>query len=96
MIKKCYRLISEKGFMEEQGCSTEQINSLWDVDEDYTTKRDYIKSAKRYTEEFNKKFDTSFKYQELFGEPEDIGYRYCTLCEETFWADDGEHECEEW
>lgn len=95
MIKKCYRLSSDKGFMEERGFTTEQVNFLWSVDEDYTSKREYIKSAKIYTADFNEKFNTSYTYGELFGNPEDIGYRYCTICEETFWTDDG-HDCEDY
>lgn len=94
MIKKCYRLMSDKGFMEERGCSVDQINALWDVDEDFTSKKEYIKAAKEYTAAFNKKFNTSFTYKDLFGEPEDIGYRLCTNCGETFWVNDVEHECE--
>lgn len=93
MVKKCYRLISDKGFMEEQGFSVEQIDELWDVDEDYTTKKEYIKSAQKYTADFNRKFNTEVTYQELFGAPIDIGYRLCTNCGETFWIDDAEHEC---
>lgn len=96
MIKNCYRLVSDKGFMAEAGFNIEQTDYLWDVDEDYTTKREFIKAAKRYTEEFNKEFNTSFTYQELFGEPEDIGYRLCTLCGATFWVYDVEHECEDY
>lgn len=92
MIKKCYRLIADKGFAEDVGCTLEQMNYLWDIDDNFTTKKEYLKVAKDYTSDFNQKFNTSFIYQELFGEPKDIGYRYCTECGETFWNDD-EHDC---
>lgn len=79
--------------MAGQGFNIEQTNYLWDIDEDYTVKREYIKAAKKLTADFNKKFNYSFAYQDLFVEPKDIGYRYCTACGETFWIDDG-HDCD--
>ena len=95
MIKKCYLLRSDKSVTEELG--REVDNYLWDVDEDYTTKREYIKAAKAYTKEVNEKFNLSCTWQELFGEPEETSYRYCTCCGNTFWADDSfyEHDCED-
>ena len=87
MIKRLYRLWADKS-IEGVDC-----DELWDVDEDYTTKKDYIKAAKAYTDGFNKRHSTTYTYQEIFGEPEEIGYRLCTDCGETFWVDDEEHEC---
>lgn len=62
---------------------------LYDVDEDCLSKREYVKEAKRLTEKANKEFKTNYTYQELFGDPEDIGWRYCDKCGEFYWKDDG-------
>lgn len=92
MIKKCYCLMTDKGL---PGMSVEQINWLYGFeDEDYTNKKDYIKNAKAYTEDFNKEFNTTYNYQDLFGEP--VAWRrYCTECGISFPAEE-EHDCEDW
>lgn len=67
---------------------------LFDVDEDYTTKKEYIKAAKQYTQEFNNKYGTNYDWVDLFGNPIDIGYRYCSKCDTYFWEGDP-CECED-
>lgn len=83
MKKVAYRLEANK--------ELEIVENSWlyDVDEDFLSKREYVKEAKRLTEKANKEFGTNYTYQELFGDPIDIGWRYCTECGEYYWGDDG-------
>ena len=69
------------------------INLADDMDEDYTRKTDYIKAAKSYTTWINGNANLSkpLTWELLFGEPEDIGYRYCSKCGSYFWEDE---ECD--
>lgn len=93
-IRKCYRLWVHDGFISE--LPLEQNNAMHGIDEDYTSKKEWLKNAKYYTKAFNERFNTNYKYQDFFGEPDDIpDWRYCTICGESFWADQ-EHECEEY
>lgn len=88
-IKKCYRLWAIKG----DDLTQEQLEFVYDIDEDYYTKSSWLSSAKHYTNLFNLKFGTNHRYQDLFGEPNDTkGWCYCTECGESFW-ESTEHEC---
>ncbi len=58
---------------------------LYDVDEDYTSKKRYIERAKTWTKRVNTRFKTNYKWTDLFPEPTDIGWRYCKRCGEYFW-----------
>lgn len=86
MPKIAYRLESNK--------ELDIVNNSWlyDIDEDFTSKKAYIARAKKLTEKANKEFNTNFTYNELFGEPVDIGWRYCSRCGECYWFND-DHEC---
>ena len=90
MIKKCYRLLADKAIAEELGVKV--LDAVYDIDEDYTSKREYIKAAKAYTAKVNEEFGLNCTWQELFGEPE-AWWRYCTICGESFPADE-DHDCE--
>ena len=72
---------------------TEIDNYVYDVDEDFTSKKTYILRAKKLTDRVNKKYNVNFKCDELFEKPQDIGYRYCTRCQTYYWGDD-RCECE--
>lgn len=69
----------------------EIVNKTWlyDVDESFRSKQEYIASAKEITEIANMEFKTNYTWQELFGEPKDIGWRYCKRCGEYYWSDEG-------
>lgn len=92
-FRKGYRLESDKSFLDE--LPVEQQNAMYSVDEDFTSKREWLREAKERTEAFNKRFNTTYKYQDFFGEPEDIsGWCYCTYCKDFMWDDDtDDHEC---
>ena len=66
------------------------VNNSWlyDIDEDFTSKKAYIERAEQLTRKVNKEFNTNYTYQKLFGEPEDIGWRYCKRCDTYYWKDD--------
>lgn len=87
---KAYRLWSDK--------TIDICENTWlvDIDEDYFSKKEYIENAKYYTDKANKEFGTKYTWQELFGEPEDIGWRYCKKHDCFYWEDDGCPECEDW
>lgn len=86
MKKVAYRLWADKTLRE-----VNMSRVLFEVDEDYLSKSAYIEAAKKYTQQLNDEFDTDYTYEDIFGEPEDIGWRYCTKCDTFFW--DGE-DCE--
>lgn len=67
---------------------------LYDIDDDFFTKEAYIKRAKAITFSVNYKFDTNYKWTDLFNKPIDIGWRYCEKCDTYYWADD-ECNCDE-
>ena len=99
MIKKCYRLMADKGVAEELGRKTglgyAVRDYVEDIDEDHTSKRAYIAAAKAYTGDFNKKFNLNCTYQELFGEPQEMDWAYCTVCGASFpMSEAGEHDCD--
>ena len=82
---KAYRLESNK--------ELEIVNNTWlyDIDEDFISKKSYIARAKKLTEKANKEFNANYTWIQLFGEPFDCGYRYCPYCKTYYWQ--GE-ECE--
>lgn len=82
---KAYRLESNK--------ELEIVNNSWlyDIDEDFTSKKEYIAKAKKLTDKANKEFNTNFTYKQLFGDPIDNGYRYCKRCGTYHWSSE---ECE--
>ena len=82
---KAYRLESNK--------ELEIVNNSWlyDIDEDFTSKKAYIARAKKLTDKANKEFNTNFTYKQLFGDPIDNGYRYCKRCGAYYWSSE---ECE--
>ena len=82
MSRIAYRLISNKTIKNVED------SFLYDIDEDFTTKKGYIKKAIEYTKSFNEDFKTNYTYKDLFGTPEDIGYRYCSKCDCFFWNDE--------
>lgn len=79
-----------KAYLLSANKELEIVNNSWlyDVEEDFTSKKDYIAVAKKMTEKANKQFGTNFTYKELFGDPVDNGYRYCKRCGSYYWADD--------
>lgn len=80
-----YRLESNK--------ELEIVNNSWlyDVDEDFISKKEYIAAAKKLTGKANKEFNTNYSWVELFGEPSNCGYRYCKKCGTFYWNSE---ECE--
>lgn len=102
MARKAYRLwaikdtdwYTDDGYTE--GEAEDIINYAYDIDEDYKTKKDYIKAAKKYAEQITKKlgYEKLIDWVTLFGNPVDSGYRYCSRCDCYFWLEDG-CECEE-
>lgn len=93
-IKKCYRLWIISGFIDE--LPPQQSNFMYGIDEDYHSKKEWLKNAKDYTKAFNEKFNTNYTYQDFFGEPENTpDWVYCTKCGESFWRDQ-DHDCDEW
>ena len=95
MYKVCYRLMTEKSFLDDEfSGNAKMYNYLYGIDEDFDTKKEYIKTAKMYVDGFNEEFETDYTYQDFFGEPIDIGWRRCTKCGETFWGDQS-HDCYE-
>lgn len=88
MARIAYRLWADKSI------ELVENSKIYEVDEDYLKKSDYIKAAQEYTKEFNQEMGVNYTWQELFGLPEDIGYRYCSKCDCFFWEGDG-CECDE-
>ena len=84
---KAYRLESNK--------ELEIVNTTWlyDIDEDFISKKAYTERAKKLTEKANNEFKTNYTWQDLFGEPFDCGYRYCPYCKTYYWQGE-ECECE--
>lgn len=98
-IKIAYRLYTNKYEADyvKQGFTLDEAMKIIDYasefDEDFLNKKEYISCAKseaqRIADELNLQKPLDWKL--LFGEPVDIGWRYCTKCDTFFWADD---ECE--
>lgn len=91
MIRKCYRLVFNAALPHPSA-------AYWtgEIDEDYTSKKEWLKSAKAWAAQFNKENNTAFTVDDLFGDPDEFpneGYRYCTVCGESFWLSEG-HDCE--
>ena len=92
--KVCYRLWTDKYFLDKEfSDNSKMYDYLWDIDEDYDTKKDYIKAGEFYVNNFNKEFNTNYTYIDFFGEPRDIGWVRCGNCGQTHWADT-ECDCE--
>lgn len=85
---RAYRLLADKNL--------DIVNEsfLYDVDDDFTSKQDYIKQAKDYTKRINKEYGTNYTYEKIFGEPKYEGWCYCKRCGEFYWEDEG-CECDE-
>lgn len=69
-LYKAYRLESDK--------ELDIVNNSWlyDIDEDFLIKQDYITRAETLTARINKEFNTNYKWYELFGKPKFIGWCY--------------------
>ena len=89
-IKKCYRLLADKSVTDH--LPRRWANILWDLDEDFFTKAQWLKRAKEIIKELNQETDRKYTVEEIFGECSFEGWSYCTECDEYFWAEDG-HEC---
>lgn len=76
---RAYRLESNK--------ELEIVNNSWlyDIDEDFTSQKEYIARAKKLTEKANKEFGTDYHFMDLFGQPISAGYRYCSKCGCYYW-----------
>ena len=72
------------------------INEGYEIDEDFTRKTDYIKTAKAYAKHITEYLGLNqpLDWELLFGYPVDIGWRYCSKCDTHYWDDDG-CECED-
>jgi len=100
MSRPAYRLWTNKfeddyknlGFTDTE--TTRIINFLYDVDEDYTSKKEYLKAAQNYAKELKKETGLSVGIETLFGMPVSDGYRYCSKCQQFFWEDE-DCGCEE-
>ena len=96
MARIAYRLwvIKEEENYIKAGYTKEEaqaiIDFLYEEDEDFTSKAEYIRTAKYYCKECTEylKLTKPLDWKIAFGMPDDIGYRYCSKCEEFFW--DGE------
>ena len=99
MARIAYRLYTNKAEEEyiKVGYTLKEAQEIIDyaseIDEDFLNKKDYIsyakKEAQRVTEEL--KLSKPIDWKVLFGEPQDIGWRYCSKCDTFYWGDD---ECE--
>lgn len=78
---KAYRLQTNTSLPKVETCDW-----LMDLDEDYTSKKAYIADAKKFTVKANKELGTNYSYKELFGEPEFLGWVYCSYCNEFHWS----------
>ena len=88
-----YRLWTIK---DEYKTKEEVIDYLYDIDEFYTSKKEYIKNAKYYTKKVNEIFWTNYTWQHLFGDPEENdGYRYCKKHDNYYFADECCELCKE-
>ena len=95
MARKAYRLMSNKYEPDyvEAGFTIEEakkiIDMAWDDDKDFTSKNEYIKTAKKWAENYSKKFGKKISWILLYGEPEDSDYMYCSKCDCFFYEADG-------
>ncbi len=100
MSKKAYRLMSNKyeqdyydrGYDEKDTKAI--IDLIYDVDEDFITKKAYIERAKYYHDKVLTHLGLDVDWKLLFGEPMESDYRYCAKCGCYFYATDG-CECED-
>lgn len=69
------------------------IDESYDIDEDFFKKTDYRKTAQEYAKQITLKLKLAkpIHWVDLFGDAEDIGYRYCSKCDCYYWDGD---ECE--
>lgn len=64
----------------------EQVSEyMYDIDDAFRSKESYIKCAKKWTLRVNAKFNTNYKWTDLFSKPTNISYRYCTRCHCYYW-----------
>lgn len=96
MARIAYRLLTKKeesnyvdaGYTEQEANNI--IDFLYDVDEDYTSKKDYVKWAKYYADRVKEKLNIDIDWKLIFDDVTDPNfysdYRYCSKCGEFFWA----------
>lgn len=96
MAKVAYRLLTIKdednyinaGYTEQE--AKDIIELLYDVDDDYKNKKDYIKDAKYYADYVKTKLNIDIDWKLIFDDITDpkyvSEYRYCPKCGEFFWA----------
>lgn len=89
-VKKCYRLLADKSILDN--LPRRLSNFLWELDEDFFTKAQWLKRAKEIVSKVNLEAEQEYTVEQLFGECNFEGWCYCTNCEEYFWTDDG-HDC---
>lgn len=65
---------------------------LYDVDEHFFSKKAYISRAKYLTEIFNKQYNFSYSWSQIFGEPVFLGWCMDRITGELYWNDDGSDE----
>ena len=95
MSKQAYRLwtikdvetYTKKGFSQQE--AERIINLAWDEDEDFTSKKEYVKSAKMKADAYSKKIGKLIDWKTMFGEPIESDYRYCSKCDTFFYESDG-------
>lgn len=92
MYKKVYWLSADMSVADH--LPKHLYDGLYDIDEIYTTKKEWKEQAKKYTDEANKHLEENeqITVEQLFGKCEWRGLCICLECEETFWIDD-KHEC---
>lgn len=84
-----YRLEPVRELPKNVNNSQEKVlDYLYDIDEDFTSKKIYIERAKAITAFVNKKFKTTYIWGDLFEKPVDTGWRYCKRCDSVYWKDD--------
>ncbi len=82
MSVKAYQVISLK----DDNLPKKISEFIYDIEEDFTNKTKAIEFAERTTIKVNKLFNTNYCYQDLFGEIEYNGFRYCNKCGDYFWS----------
>ena len=96
---KAYNLLGIKdeehyiknGFTQEQ--AEDIVREIWDDDEVFTSKREYIANARLFSKQVSKKLGYRVDWRILYGEPQYEGLEYCHKCGEFYWSDDY-HDCE--
>lgn len=99
MSRPAYRLwiVKNESTYTGAGFSLEEavaiINMGYDIDEDFTSKKDYIDVAKSYAQHITDTLMLShpLDWRVAFGIPASYGYRYCSKCDTFYW--DGDECC---